>query len=237
MLAEAFNNSMRNYTYAKIGKAILDQPRSIGIQIYDSKTIPLLRREEYAPGIVKRPIEADTLEELAKRLNLQDAEAEAAFLEEIHNFNVAVRSFERDNGERKFDPSVRDGRGTAGLPIPKSNWARESALLSLCSFSSHVAHLLSFFHRPEQIDKSPFLAVETTCGITFTFGGLCIDQMTASVLSAKDERASIEGLYAAGECTGGLFYHNYAGGSGLTSGTVFGRKAGRSAALAALEKE
>lgn len=94
-----------------------------------------------------------------------------------------------------------------------------------------------FFHRPEQIDKGPFLAVETTCGITFTFGGLCIDPMTASVLSAKAERASIEGLYAAGECTGGLFYHNYPGGSGLTSGTVFGRKAGRSAALAALEKQ
>lgn len=149
MLVEAYkniNNSMRNYTYAKIGKAILDQPRSIGIQIYDSKTIPLLRHEEYASGIVKRPIEADTLEELAKRLNLQDAEAEAAFLEEVRNFNAAVRSFERDNGDRKFDPSVRDGRGTAELPIPKSNWARESASLPLCFFSSHVlyAHLLFF---------------------------------------------------------------------------------------------
>jgi tricarballylate dehydrogenase len=36
----------------------------------------------------------------------------------------------------------------------------------------------------------------------------------------------IPGLYAAGELVGGLFYHNYPGGSGLTNGMVFGRRAG-----------
>ena len=40
----------------------------------------------------------------------------------------------------------------------------------------------------------------------------------------------IPGLHAAGELVGGLFYENYPGGSGLTSGAVFGRRAGRSAA-------
>jgi tricarballylate dehydrogenase len=39
----------------------------------------------------------------------------------------------------------------------------------------------------------------------------------------------ISGLYAAGELVGGLFYHNYAGGAGLVSGSVFGRLAGNSA--------
>ena len=39
----------------------------------------------------------------------------------------------------------------------------------------------------------------------------------------------IPGLHAAGELVGGLFYHNYPGGSGLTAGSVFGRRAGRSA--------
>jgi succinate dehydrogenase/fumarate reductase flavoprotein subunit len=39
----------------------------------------------------------------------------------------------------------------------------------------------------------------------------------------------IPGLYAAGEIVGGLFYHNYASGTGLMSGAVFGRIAGRSA--------
>jgi len=40
---------------------------------------------------------------------------------------------------------------------------------------------------------------------------------------------SIPGLYAAGELVGGIFYHNYPGGTGLTSGAVFGRLAGTSA--------
>ena len=42
----------------------------------------------------------------------------------------------------------------------------------------------------------------------------------------------IPGLYAAGELVGGLFWFNYPGGTGLTSGAVFGRLAGRSAAAA-----
>jgi tricarballylate dehydrogenase len=43
----------------------------------------------------------------------------------------------------------------------------------------------------------------------------------------------IGGLFAAGELVGGLFYFNYPGGSGLTSGAVLGRIAGASAARAA----
>jgi tricarballylate dehydrogenase len=41
---------------------------------------------------------------------------------------------------------------------------------------------------------------------------------------------AIPGLYAAGEMVGGLFYFNYPGGTGLMSGSVFGRIAGASAA-------
>ena len=40
----------------------------------------------------------------------------------------------------------------------------------------------------------------------------------------------ITGLYACGEMVGGLFHGNYPGGTGLMSGAVFGRIAGRSAA-------
>ena len=40
----------------------------------------------------------------------------------------------------------------------------------------------------------------------------------------------IPGLTAAGELVGGLFFHNYPGGSGLTAGTVYGRRAGWAAA-------
>jgi tricarballylate dehydrogenase len=53
-----------------------------------------------------------------------------------------------------------------------------------------------------------------------------------------DDRARVIGedgeplmvLFAAGEVVGGLFYFNYPGGTGLTSGAVFGRLAGRHAA-------
>ena len=40
----------------------------------------------------------------------------------------------------------------------------------------------------------------------------------------------IPGLYAAGELVGGVFYFNYPGGTGLLSGSVFGRLVGSSAA-------
>jgi len=102
----------------------------------------------------------------------------------------------------EFNPTVLDGRSTEGLAVPKSNWAN-------------------------RIDSPPFEAYATTCGITFTFGGLGVDP-SARVLSA--EGWPIPGLFAAGELVGGLFYFNYPGGTGLTSGTVFGRIAGRSAA-------
>ena len=102
----------------------------------------------------------------------------------------------------KFDPTVRDGRRTEGLTIDKSNWANT-------------------------IDTPPFEAYAVTCGITFTFGGLRIDT-NAAVQSLDGE--PIPGLYAAGELVGGLFYFNYPGGTGLTSGAVFGRIAGVSAA-------
>ncbi|MEK7246806.1 MAG: FAD-binding protein, partial [Pseudomonadota bacterium] len=83
------------------------------------------------------------------------------------------------------------------------------------------------------IDRPPFEGYAVTCGITFTFGGVRIDG-NANVLD--EELKPIRGLYAAGEIVGGLFYFNYPGGTGLMSGAVFGRIAGRSAGTAARGK-
>ena len=66
-----------------------------------------------------------------------------------------------------------------------------------------------------------------TCGVTFTFGGVRINT-DAQVLS--NDYQPIPGLTAAGEMVGGLFYHNYPGGTGLMNGAVFGRRAGFAAA-------
>ena len=68
--------------------------------------------------------------------------------------------------------------------------------------------------------------------MTFTFGGLRIDAATSQVLDTEER--PMPGLYAAGELVGGLFWHNYAGGTGLMAGSVFGRQAGASAAAEAL---
>ena len=104
-----------------------------------------------------------------------------------------------------FNPAVLDGKHTKGIAPPKSNWALP-------------------------LDQPPYLGFAVTCGITFTFGGLRIVPETAQVLDTEDR--PMDGLYAAGELVGGLFYYNYAGGSGLMSGSVFGRIAGEAAARA-----
>jgi tricarballylate dehydrogenase len=65
------------------------------------------------------------------------------------------------------------------------------------------------------------------CGITFTYGGV-LTNTVAEVLHRTG--TPIPGLYAAGEITGGIFYHNYPSGAGLMLGAVFGRIAGTRAA-------
>jgi tricarballylate dehydrogenase len=106
-----------------------------------------------------------------------------------------------------FNPAVLDGLHTEGIEPPKSNWALP-------------------------LNQPPYFGVAVTTGLTFTFGGLRINAKTAQVLDTDDR--AMPGLYATGELVGGLFYHNYAGGTGLMSGAVFGRTAGNAAALAAL---
>ncbi len=101
-----------------------------------------------------------------------------------------------------FNATLKDGRRTHGLSPDKTNWANT-------------------------IDQPPFEAYQVTCGITFTFGGLRITK-NSEVLGV-DSRP-IAGLFACGELVGELFYFNYPGGTGLTSGSVFGRIAGTSAA-------
>jgi tricarballylate dehydrogenase len=66
-----------------------------------------------------------------------------------------------------------------------------------------------------------------TCGLSFTFGGVKIDDQARVI---HETGVPIPGLLASGELVGGLFFHNYPGGSGLMAGSVFGYRAGVSAA-------
>ncbi len=119
--------------------------------------------------------------------------------------NAALRTLAEFNaaaGQGRFNPGERDGMAAKGLALPKSNWA-------------------------QKLDAPPFCAYPVTGGITFSFGGLKVNER-AGVIGTDWE--PIAGLYTCGEMVGGLFHNNYPGGSGLMSGAVFGRIAGTSAA-------
>jgi tricarballylate dehydrogenase len=118
-----------------------------------------------------------------------------------------VRAYNAAVQPGTFNPAVKDGKSTRGLTPPKSHWALP-------------------------LDSPPYVGYAVTTGITFTFGGL---RIAADGQVIDCEQRQIQGLYAAGELVGGLFYHNYPGGAGLMAGAVFGRIAGRAAARAALE--
>ncbi|MGH7835612.1 MAG: FAD-dependent tricarballylate dehydrogenase TcuA [Candidatus Binatia bacterium] len=177
-----------SYTYAKTGWAVLSQPGAVAHQIYDQKSVPLLNKRYYE---FARPIEADTIAELAARIGVEPV----VLTHTVGEFNKAVRE------DIPFDATKLDGKCTAGISPKKSNWAA-------------------------RIDRPPFRAYPVTGGITFTFGGLQIDQ-DAQVLNTSGN--PIKGLYASGDIVG-LFFHNYPSCTGQTRNAVFSRLAGRHAA-------
>jgi tricarballylate dehydrogenase len=185
---------IRNYTYAKYGRIILQQPMQFAWQLFDSSVTHFLRPEYRSRHVTK--VMANSIEELVDKL---DDVNKPALLATIREFNASVKR------EVPFSPNVKDGRCTVGLELPKSNWAIP-------------------------LENPPFEAYAVTCGITFTFGGL---KITPDGQVVDTSHQPIPGLYAAGEMVGGLFYFNYPGATGLMSGAVFGRIAGRNAASAA----
>jgi tricarballylate dehydrogenase len=121
-------------------------------------------------------------------------------LKTLDEYNACAR--EMEDG---FDPTKKDGLSSKGLALEKTNWALKIA-------------------------KPPFYAYSATGGITFTFGGLKVNEMAQVI--GTDWRP-IKGLFCCGEMVGGLFYDNYPAGTGLVSGATFGRIAGRNATAAA----
>jgi tricarballylate dehydrogenase len=125
---------------------------------------------------------------------------------ELVVLNHTIREF--NNAARKeipFDATKLDGKCTEGITPKKSNWANP-------------------------IDKPPYWAFSITGGVTFTFGGLQINE-SAQVLNTSGN--PIRGLYASGDIVG-LFFHNYPSCTGQTRNVVFSRLAGRHAAAQGL---
>ena len=80
------------------------------------------------------------------------------------------------------------------------------------------------------LDRAPFYAVEVGPAVHHTMGGIEID-VDARVIG--EGGAPVPGLFAAGECTGGVHGANRLGGNALADIITFGRIAGRNAAAAA----
>lgn len=124
------------------------------------------------------------------------------FLNTVNNYNSKI------DQDVPFDHTIKDGKSTReGVEPPKTNWA-------------------------QALDTPPYEAYQTTCGITFTFGGLRTVPDQGQVLDVHLN--PIPGLYCAGEMVGGIFYFNYPSGTGLVSGAVFGKIAGLAAGKNAL---
>ncbi|RXJ96353.1 tricarballylate dehydrogenase [Malaciobacter molluscorum] len=93
--------------YAIWGRLVASQPNQVGHVIIDSKSFDL-----FMPSVFE-PTKADTLEELAKKLNLPVEQVTKT----INEFNAAVV-----DGE--FDLTKLDNCKTEGLEVNKTHWAR-----------------------------------------------------------------------------------------------------------------
>ena len=102
----------RNYTYAKYGRRILDQPQQFAWQIFDQKVAHLLRDEYRIREVTK--VTADSIPALAKKLEGVQADE---LIKTVEQFNAAVKT------DVAFNPNEKDGRRTVGLDVDKTNWA------------------------------------------------------------------------------------------------------------------
>jgi tricarballylate dehydrogenase len=102
----------RNFTYAKYGRVILEQPGQVAWQIFDNRVSHLLRDEYRIRKVTKTT--ASSIEGLAHKLEGVDSHQ---LIRTIEEYNAAV------DLTSSFNPNVLDGRATKGIDPPKSNWA------------------------------------------------------------------------------------------------------------------
>lgn len=117
---------------------------------------------------------------------------------------ATVREFNAATRPGTFDPGKLDGCATQGLAPPKTHWARP-------------------------LDTPPFLGYPLRPGITFTYLGVKVNARAQVLLQ---DGTPVRNLWATGEImAGNILGQGYLAGFGMTLGTVFGRIAGKEAAL------
>lgn len=105
-------------------------------------------------------------------------------------------------GNSQVQMQVLDGVTTSGVIPPKTNWALP-------------------------IDTPPYYGLPLRAGITFTYMGATVDELSRVVDSRN---RPFRNVYAAGEImTGNILTKGYVGGLGLAIGSIFGKLAGKDA--------
>jgi tricarballylate dehydrogenase len=192
----------------KEGKRFIDEGADFRNYTYAKYGREILKQPDH---IAYQVYDAQVRSLLRKEYNIDEATCyQANTLEELINllpvnreqFLLTVQDYNASVLDGEYNPTVKDGKGTKDIIPPKTNWALP-------------------------IEKGPFYAFPVACGITFTFGGLKVNAH-AEVLNENDK--PLNGLFAAGEIMGGIFYENYPGGTGLMAGSIFGKIAGESVA-------
>jgi tricarballylate dehydrogenase len=118
--------------------------------------------------------------------------------------NETVSKFNAAVRPGSFDHTTLDDCRTEGLTPNKTHWA-------------------------QRIDTPPFYGYPVRPGITFTYLGTKVNKQ-ARMLMADGREAT--NMFSAGEImSGNVLGRGYAAGIGMTIGSVFGRIAGREAAL------
>jgi tricarballylate dehydrogenase len=188
-----------------------------------------------------RDVRSRTYAQVGRRILAQPGHvAYQIFDAKVRGAGLIDRRYERGTGERaqsleelaaKLGIDVRLGQTVSEFnrSLPQSDAIPPSVTALDGRHTTGLALAKSNFSVP--IDIPPFEGYAVACGITFTFGGIRTDSATAQVLGTWG--APIPGLFAAGEIVGGLWHGNYASGSGMMAGSVFGRLAGASAAKGA----
>ena len=100
----------RNLTYVRFGGAIMEQPRRTAVQIFDQKTVAMLRDEYRIREVTKA--ESDTIRGLAEALEIDPD----GLVRTVADYNADCRPGD-------YNPAILDGVRTEGLSPAKSNWA------------------------------------------------------------------------------------------------------------------
>lgn len=174
--------------------------------------------------------EMDTRDKVSKAILEQKGQRAFLFFDEKVKEQVAAVDFYLFKGFVKKADTLKELASLFSLPLrglqeAVQEWNEMVKNKKDINFSRTTAI-------ERELSESPYYMIEVTPGIHHTMGGVVINQKTEV---KKDDGTVIKGCYAAGEVVGGLHGKNRIGGNAIAEIIVFGRQAGKEAAIYSAE--